>query len=191
MSKSTGIRAAQALAVGAVAASALAMGAPAALADSTSEFGTMSVADCTAADLEVTEQSRQGAAGTVYVDLLIEKLPPRTPYSDEACVMYGELAQVYWGDSEGHRIGASAEQDSVTTGPFALFPGDQAVVTIARPNPENYDPVECQPTEVAGAHLFFLNDEGAQYVPTDGRDRVCANPELGASRVSAITPVGA
>ncbi|MFC7328907.1 DUF4232 domain-containing protein [Marinactinospora rubrisoli] len=172
-------------------ASALTMAAPAAFADDTSAVGTMSVADCTAADVRVVELNREGAAGNVYIDLLIVKLPPQNPYADEACVMYGELAQMYWGDDQGDRIGGTAEQDGDAVTPFGLFPGDEARVTITRPNPENFNAAECEPTEVGGAYLSFVNDDETVYVPTDGRDRVCANPDLGAPRISAITPAGA
>ncbi|WP_073380112.1 hypothetical protein [Nocardiopsis flavescens] len=161
---------------------------PAVAEDAGSGAGAMSVRDCTAVDFEVAETAREGAAGTVHIEFELVKQPPLDPQDDVACTMYPSLANMYWGDSEGNPIGAEAAIEGEGGSVFALYPGDAATLTVSRPNPEVFDPEECEPTEVAGAHLFFQNDEGAEYVPTDGRDRVCANPDLGASTVSEITP---
>ncbi|APC38118.1 hypothetical protein HGB46_12385 [Nocardiopsis dassonvillei] len=176
-------------ALGAVSLPALLLAsAPAVAEDADSSAGTMSVRDCTAADFEISETAREGAAGTVHVEFELVKQEPLDPQDDVACTMYPSAANMYWGDSEGNRIGADAQVEGQGGGVFALYPGDAATVTVSRPNPEVYDPEECSPTEVAGAHLFLQNDEGAAYVPTGGNDRVCANPDMGASTVSEITP---
>ncbi|WP_435113393.1 DUF4232 domain-containing protein [Nocardiopsis synnemataformans] len=179
----------RAAALGAVSLPALLLAsAPAVAEDAGSGVGTMSVRDCTAADFEVTETAREGAAGTVHIEFELVKQEPLNPQDDVACTMYPSVENMYWGDSEGNRIGADAETGGQGGDVFALYPGDAATVTVSRPNPEVHDPEECGPTEVAGAHLFLQNDEGAAYVPTDGNDRVCANPDMGASTVSEITP---
>ncbi|GAB3211042.1 DUF4232 domain-containing protein [Marinactinospora thermotolerans] len=147
----------------------------------------LSVADCTAAVLEVDEVGRRTVDGTTHIDFEIVKLPPRTPYDDEACVMYGDLAAMYWGDSEGNPIGAPGVRDGAGGDPFALFPGEAARLTVAKPDPDGRDPGECDPVEVAGVHLFFRNDEGAEYVPTRGADRICVDPAAGDSRFSPLT----
>lgn len=177
------------VALGAVSLPALLLAsAPAVAGTADSGAGAMSVRDCTAADFEVAETAREGAAGTVHIEFELVKQEPLSPEDDVACTMYPSLANMYWGDSEGERVGAEAETEGQDGSVFALYPGDAAAVTVSRPNPEVYDPEECDPTEVAGAHLFLQNDEGSAYVPTDGNDRVCANPDTGASTVSEITP---
>ncbi|MFC3520200.1 DUF4232 domain-containing protein [Streptomonospora nanhaiensis] len=188
MTRARGAGSVRAAALGALALPALVLGAPAAAADDTAGAGALSVRDCTAVDLEVAETGREAAAGTVYIEFELTKRDPLSPWDDEACTMYPSVADMYWGDSEGNPIGAHAIREGQGGSVFALFPGDTATVTVARPNPDDYDPAECRPTQVDGAALFFQNDEGAEYVPTGGLDRVCANPDLGASTVSAITP---
>ncbi|MDA0563818.1 DUF4232 domain-containing protein [Streptomonospora sp. S1-112] len=188
MTRAIRARSVRAAALGALALPALLLAAPSAAADTAAGAGALSVRDCTAVDLEVAETAREGAAGTVYVEFELTKREPLSPWDDEACVMYPAVADMYWGDSEGNPIGAHAVREGQGGDVFALYPGDTAVVTVARPNPDAYAPEDCRPTEVAGAHLFFQNDEGAEYAPTGGADRVCANPDLGASTISAVTP---
>ncbi len=179
----------RAVALGAVSLPALLLAsAPAVAGTADSGAGAMSVRDCTAADFEVAETAREGAAGTVHIEFELVKQEPLSPEDDVACTMYPSLANMYWGQPDGNLIGAEAETEGQDGSVFALYPGDAAAVTVSRPNPEVYDPEECNPTEVAGAHLFLQNDEGSAYVPTDGNDRVCVNPDLGASTVSEITP---
>jgi hypothetical protein len=186
MSRSFRVSAARAAVLGAAAVPALVLGGPAALAGDAAEAGVRSVADCTSLDLEVTETDRGAAAGTTYVEFTFTKKPPRSPWADEACVMYGDLVDMYWGDQEGHEIGAHAVRDGEGGDPFALFPGDTAKVTVATPNVGNFDPEECRPTEVMAANFFLKNDYGVAWVLTD--DVVCANPEVGGPRVSPVTP---
>ncbi|MFC3999842.1 DUF4232 domain-containing protein [Nocardiopsis sediminis] len=213
MLKKIGVRSAQTFALGAVVASGLAMaapafaddastagpkalGAPAAsdnasenAAENASEVGTASVRDCTAEDF-VTEETRDAAAGSVYITITFEKLEPSDPYDDEACTMYGALDRMYWGDEEGEMIGGFGRQVGSADSVFGMSPGDQATVTIKRPNPENYDESECEPTEVDGMYLQLFNDDTTTFTNTEGQDSVCAT-ELSVSTVSEITKVEA
>ncbi|MFC4563113.1 DUF4232 domain-containing protein [Nocardiopsis mangrovi] len=187
--KKIGVRPARTFALGAVVASALAVSAPAAFAEDGSEAGTTSVRDCVSTDF-ITEMSREGAAGNVYIEVTFEKLPPASPYDDEACTMYGALDRMYWGDDEGERIGGFAQQEGDADSVFSLSPGEEAVMTITRPNTENYDEWECEPTEVGSAYLQFMNEGEPFSYSTDGQDSVCAT-QLSVSTISEITKVGA
>ncbi|WP_082166904.1 hypothetical protein [Nocardiopsis sp. RV163] len=179
----------RAAALGAVSLPALLLAsAPAVAGASDSGAGTMSVRDCTAADFEVAETAREGAAGTVHIEFELVKQEPLSPEDDVACTMYPSVADMYWGEPDGSLIGADAQVQGQDGDVFALYPGEAAKVTVSRPNPEVYDPEECNPLQASGAHLFLRNDEGSAYVPTGGNDRVCVNPDMGASTVSEITP---
>ncbi|MDA8369676.1 MAG: hypothetical protein M0026_07375 [Nocardiopsaceae bacterium] len=142
---------------------------------------------CTSEDFKIIENEREAAAGTTYIEFAMLRIggegdanAPR----QEPCIMHHGL-DVYWIDEfEGDRVGAWAEYDGEPGEPFVLEPEETALLTLAQPNYQNYDPDVCDPAEVAGIQVQLDLGDGGTYASTGGQDIVCANPEVAVPRFS-------
>ncbi|RKS09145.1 uncharacterized protein DUF4232 [Nocardiopsis sp. Huas11] len=167
------------LCAAALAAPVLAAAAPAAAAADTE------TRQCVSGDFKIIENDRGAAAGTTYIEFAMIRIGGSGGSDDpaeEPCSLYRDLG-VSWVDHyQGSTVGAFATYDGEQGEPFVVEPGGTATLTLAQPNPGNYDPEVCDPTDVAGIRVQWdMADEGA-YASTGARDTMCANPDVAVPR---------
>lgn len=187
-----GRRAAWGLA-GIIAATTTALAASTASAAAGQQVGDTADGDnvvlCQSEDFTIYETGSGAAAGTIYVTFALDRRGVDT--HDEPCLMYDRFG-VHWTEySGGDQVGGWARYDHEIRDPWLVGPDDHAVLTLAQPNPGNYDPEECEPAVAHGvrAYLEFHDDPGVDGA-TDSAVSVCANPEVGTPRM-VVEPSGA
>ncbi|MFD6953625.1 MULTISPECIES: DUF4232 domain-containing protein [unclassified Nocardiopsis] len=139
-----------------------------------------SMRDCTVSDFAIVENERRAAAGTAYIEFTMTRTGEGDTPAQEPCNLYRH-ASLSWVDAEGERVGAWAEREG-GGGSFTVDPGGTALLTVAQPNPGNYDPRVCEPAPVTGIEVSLYIAEAPVHVPTGGGDTACANPEVAVPR---------
>lgn len=172
----------------AVAVPALAVGAPLAAAEATGEPPAERAATrpCVTGDFKIIENDRKAAAGTTYIEFAMIRIGGDGDAQNEPCDLSRRVGTHWIDEYNGDRVGSWAEYGDGTDRPsFVVEPGGQAMLTVAQPNPANYDPAECDPRDVAGIQVYleFEGDDGT-YAPTGGKDVMCANEGVAVPRVS-------
>jgi len=115
---------------------------------------------CLASNLKGTLGTSQGAAGTIYTDLVL------TNTSTASCTLYGYPGVSFVTGAGGSEIGAPANRNSispVTT--VTLAPGGQANVLIALTDVGVYPASQCNPVPVSWLRVYPPGDYGSVYVP--------------------------
>jgi Protein of unknown function (DUF4232) len=115
---------------------------------------------CLASNLKGALGTSQGAAGTIYTDLVL------TNTSAASCTLYGYPGVSFVTGAGGSEIGAPANRNSispVTT--VTLAPGGQANVLIALTDVGVYPASQCNPVAVSWLRVYPPGDYGSLYVP--------------------------
>ncbi|MEB3367583.1 DUF4232 domain-containing protein [Saccharopolyspora mangrovi] len=118
-----------------------------------------SVQLCKVADLAVTVQYVDSAAGTVHQALRFTNSGNRT------CEIQGFPGVSYVGGEDGHQIGKPAGRSGSKGPAVPLAPGAQAWAPLAAPRPENYDEATCQPQEARGLRVYPPQEYDSVFVP--------------------------
>ncbi|SFT06513.1 DUF4232 domain-containing protein [Saccharopolyspora flava] len=124
---------------------------------------------CKVADLAVTVQYVDSAAGTVHQALQFTNTGHRT------CEIQGFPGVSYVGGDDGHQIGKPADRSGDKGPAITLNPGAQAWAPIAAPRPENYDEATCQPQEARGFRIYPPQEYDSVFVPLTVT--ACSNAE--------------
>ncbi|GAA1980891.1 hypothetical protein GCM10009799_02470 [Nocardiopsis rhodophaea] len=170
--------------VAAAALPALALAAaPASAAEAGGGGGTDHVRSCTNDDIKPIENRRGAAAGTLAVEFGITKIQN----GKGPCLMPGWI-EVRWVDGfEGEQVGSWARQREAPGEPFVLTMRNTGKFTLFHPNPDNCDPEQCRPTEVAGIEYFLPGDTTGNFGGMGDNMYACANPEVRGTSLSAVT----
>ncbi|MUL41692.1 DUF4232 domain-containing protein [Streptomonospora sp. PA3] len=169
-------------AVAGAALPALLLGAPLAAAGTPASAGAATVPACGSHHLKLIENDRGAAAGTMVVDFALVRISD----GDGACLIPGSL-EVRWVDGDGEQVGSWARQRGEPGEPFVLAEGDAAEFRLFHANPGNYDPADCEPTEVAGIE-YFVGEGAGSYKGMGEHQYACANPEIRGTSLSPVTP---
>ncbi|MDI2027435.1 DUF4232 domain-containing protein [Saccharopolyspora sp. TS4A08] len=114
---------------------------------------------CKVADLAVTVQYVDSAAGTVHQALRFTNTGNRT------CEIQGFPGVSYVGGDDGHQIGKPAGRSGDKGPAITLDPGSQAWAPLAAPRPENYDEATCRPQEARGFRVYPPQEYDSVFVP--------------------------
>ncbi|GAB2489407.1 DUF4232 domain-containing protein [Nocardiopsis aegyptia] len=146
-----------------------------------------SMSDCVVTDFSIAETDRRAAAGTAYIEFTMTRTGEGETPAGEPCNLY-RYANLIWVDDQDEPVGAWAEREG-GSGSYTVEPDGTVLLTVAQPNPANYDPELCEPTPVSGLAVSLYIAEQTVTVPTGGHDTACANAELAVPRYS-IEPGG-
>ncbi|MEV0679772.1 DUF4232 domain-containing protein [Actinosynnema sp. NPDC050436] len=138
-------------------------------------------AGCASVDLDIAFGHVEGAAGTVYREVLFTNRALAT------CVLRG-FPGVSYVDSSGNRVGAAAVREG-DPGPLVTLPhGATAVSVVGSVNVDNFDPDACRKTPVWGIEVFPPDQTAPLYLPLDGQSG-CAG-DVSPGRQLKVTSVG-
>ena len=136
-------------------------------------------ARCLAANLKGSLGTSQGAAGTLYTDVVL------TNTSAASCTLDGYPGVSFVTAPGGNEIGAPANRDPISPATLVtLAPGGQANMLIALTDVGVYAPSECQPTSVSWLRVYPPNDYDSLYVHYPAQ--TCALTAKVVMRVSAV-----
>jgi hypothetical protein len=114
---------------------------------------------CLASGLRGSLGTSQGAAGTLYTDVVL------TNTSATSCTLYGYPGVSFVTGPGGSQIGAPANRNPVSpTTLVTLAPGGQANMLIALTDVGVYPASQCQPTTVSWLRVFPPDDYDSLYV---------------------------
>ncbi|MFL1382133.1 hypothetical protein [Nocardiopsis protaetiae] len=92
---------------------------------------------CRSDDFQVTETDRD-AAGTLYIEFRLDRTGDGGP-----CLMSDRFG-VHWTDvPAGQRVGEWARYSDEIRDPWVVPGGGYALLTLAQPNPDDFDPQDC------------------------------------------------
>ncbi|SFG65879.1 Protein of unknown function [Amycolatopsis regifaucium] len=117
---------------------------------------------CKAGDVKLAVVGGDGAAGTVYRQLVI------TNTSGHACTIQGFPGISYVTGSDGHQVGEAAFRDGTKGEPVKLNPGESASTDVGFVNVRNYDEAVCKPTETRGLRVYLPQETASNFVPVQG-----------------------
>ncbi|HEY7323566.1 MAG TPA: DUF4232 domain-containing protein [Streptosporangiaceae bacterium] len=116
-------------------------------------------ARCPAAALKGSLGTSQGAAGTIYTDVVL------TNSSAASCTLYGYPGVSFVSGPGGSQIGAPANRNPISpTTLVTLAPGGKANLLIALTDVGVYSPSQCQPTSVSWLRVYPPDDFDSLYV---------------------------
>lgn len=113
---------------------------------------------CEVTDLTVTLRGDDGAAGTIYRELVFTNTGRRT------CTIQGFPGVSFVGGDDGHQVGQAAAWDGQAGPVVKLRPRAEATAVLAFPNIDNYDPTDCVPTPVRGMRVYPPHDTKSEFV---------------------------
>ncbi|WP_245614433.1 DUF4232 domain-containing protein [Actinokineospora inagensis] len=122
----------------------------------------MSTDDCKVGELKLSVKDGDAAAGTVYRKLVFTNSGSRT------CVIQGFPGVSYVAGDDGHQVGPAAYRVGTKGAAVKLAPGAAASADVGFVNVQNFDPAECQPTEVRGIRVYPPHDTGSGFVALPG-----------------------
>lgn len=114
---------------------------------------------CRSADLGVGLAGGGGAAGTVYRSLQF------TNKGAQPCTLQGFPGVSYTAGDDGHQVGSPAIRDGDQGGTVTLNPGQVASAAVGFAQVDNFDPAECQKTQVRGIRVYPPGETNALFVP--------------------------
>ena len=136
---------------------------------------------CLASNLKGVLGTSQGAAGTIYTDVVL------TNTSGTSCTLDGYPGVSFVTGPGGSEIGAPANRNSMSpVTKVTLAPGGQANVVIALTDVGVYPAAQCQPTTVSWLRVYPPNDYGSLYVQDS--TQTCALTSKVVMTVSAVRP---
>lgn len=136
---------------------------------------------CLASGLKGTLGTSQGAAGTLYADVVL------TNTSAAACTLYGYPGVSFVTEPGGSQVGAAANRNPISPATLVkLAPGDQANFLVALTDVGVYAASQCQPTTVSWLRVYPPGDYGSLYVHYPAQ--TCALTTKVVLRVSTVRP---
>jgi Protein of unknown function (DUF4232) len=136
--------------------------APASAGDQGESSGVGGLPRCTTGELSAGLGPAEGAAGSIYRDLVFTNTGPRT------CELRGFPGVSYVTGDDGHQVGPAAVMQGERGGQVPIPPGRTAVAPLQLVNVQNFDPGVCQPTPVRGLRVYPPGDTASLFVPMDG-----------------------
>ena len=122
----------------------------------------------------------EGAAGSVYVPLVLTNIGGRT------CELRGFPGVSYVAGNDGHQVGPAAAM-SGPRGEVVLKPGAAAAAQLQLVNVANFDAGLCRPTPVRGLRVYPPGDTTSLFIERAGTG--CAGPPPGNQlSVQTLTP---
>jgi hypothetical protein len=113
---------------------------------------------CGAVDLALSVGRVEGAAGTLYREVLF------TNRGITTCVLRG-YPGVSYVDSNGNQVGSAAVRVGAT-GPLLTLPPSTAVVSnVGFAQVDNFDPDQCRKTPVWGVRVYSPDERTPLYLP--------------------------
>jgi Protein of unknown function (DUF4232) len=136
---------------------------------------------CLASALTGGLGTSQGAAGTIYTDVVL------TNTSAASCTLYGYPGVSFVTGPGGSQVGAPANRNPVSpVTQVTLAPGGQANMLLALTDVGVYPPSACQPTTVGWLRVYPPGDYGSLYVQYS--TQTCALTSKVVMTVSAVRP---
>jgi len=134
---------------------------------------------CLATALKGTLGTSQGAAGTLYADVVLVNT------SATACTLYGYPGLSFVTGPGGSQIGAAADRNSISpVTQVTLAAGGSANFLVALTDVGVYPPSACHPTTVSWLRVYPPGDYGSLYVKYAAQ--TCALTTKVVMRVSAV-----
>lgn len=116
------------------------------------------VATCRSVDLDIAFGRVEGAAGTVYREVVFTNRGPRT------CVLRG-FPGVSYVDADGKQVGAAASRVGDRGSSLTLPHGGAAISDVGFAQVDNFDPEVCRKTPVWGIRVFPPDETVPLYEP--------------------------
>ena len=136
---------------------------PATTATTTTTAATGTVAECTTAQLAPSIANPNGAAGSVYYDLVL------TNNGGTACFVQGYPGVSFVTSQSGSQVGAAAgrqlDPNVPGTPPVDLAPGESASSVLRVAEAGNYPQGTCRPAQVPGLRVYPPDQQTSLYVP--------------------------
>ena len=139
------------------------------------------VPNCGADELRGSLGPAEGAAGSVYVPLVLTNVGGRT------CELRGFPGVSYVAGDDGHQVGPAAAMSGPRGGEVVLRPGAAAAAQLQLVNVANFDAAVCRPTPVRGLRVYPPGDTTSLYVERAGTGCAGAPPGNQLS-VQTLTP---
>lgn len=139
------------------------------------------LAECTTAMLRVKIGSSNGAAGTIYYDIVFTNVGSGT------CFLrgYPGVSLVSAGSTAGSQIGADAKRDSVTPSKqIVLAAGQTAHAVLGVAQAGNFPASRCNPVTAHWLKVFPPDQTVAAYVPFT--TQTCASTSVPTMRITTI-----
>jgi Protein of unknown function (DUF4232) len=136
---------------------------------------------CTTGELAAGLGPAEGAAGSVYRDLVFTNTGSRT------CELRGFPGVSYVAGEDGHQVGPAAAMSGERGGQVPIPPGGTAQAQLQLVNVQNYDPADCAPVPVRGLRVYPPGDTASLFVPMDGTG-CSAAPPGNQLAIQTITP---
>jgi Protein of unknown function (DUF4232) len=134
---------------------------------------------CLASDLKGSLTNSQGAAGTLYTDVVL------TNTSAASCTLYGYPGVSFVTAPGGSEVGAAADRNTVSPATLVtLAPGGQANFLMGLTDVGVYSAAQCQPTSVSWLRIYPPGDYGSLYV--QDATQTCAVTSKVVLRVSTV-----
>lgn len=141
-------------------------------------------ARCTAGELRLSLGAPEGAAGSVYRNLIF------TNTGSRPCELTGFPGVSYVAGDDGHQVGPAAEMSGPRGGQVTMAPGGTSVAGLQLVQVANFDASVCHPTPVRGLRVYPPGETASLFVPMDGTG--CAGTPPGPQlTVKTVTPVRA
>ncbi|MFI9010439.1 DUF4232 domain-containing protein [Actinosynnema sp. NPDC053489] len=116
------------------------------------------VTTCRSANLAIGFGRVEGAAGTVYREVVL------TNRGSGSCVLRG-FPGVSYVDSAGNQVGAAAVRVGERGPLLTLSPGAAAISDVGFARVDNFDPDACRKTPVWGIRVFPPDETAPLYLP--------------------------
>ncbi|ALG05658.1 DUF4232 domain-containing protein [Kibdelosporangium phytohabitans] len=117
---------------------------------------------CKASALKITVSGGDGAAGTIYRNLVF------TNSSSAPCTIQGFPGVSYVTGDDGHQVGPAAVRVGTKGDAIKLAPGASASAPVGFVQVGNFDPAVCKPTEVRGLRVYPPQETASMFVPLAG-----------------------
>jgi hypothetical protein len=140
------------------------------------------LAECTTAMLRVKIGSSNGAAGTIYYDIVFTNVGSGTCFLEG----YPGVSLVSAGSTAGSQIGADAKRDSVTPSKQTVLAAGQtahAVLGVAEAG--NFPASKCKPVTARWLKVFPPDQTVAAYAPFT--TQTCASTSVPTMRITTIS----
>ena len=139
-------------------------------------------AECATAALHVKIGSSNGAAGTIYYDVVFTNVGTATCFLQG----YPGVSLVSAGSSSGSQIGADAKRDSVTPSKqIVLATGQIAHAVLGVAEAGNFPASKCNPVTAHWLKVFPPDQTVAAYAPFT--TQTCASTSVPTMRITTIS----
>ncbi len=138
---------------------------------------------CATSQLRVTLGQGSGAAGSVYVPLVL------TNASSSICTVFGYPGVSYVAGSAGAQVGAAATRSGGSGAVITLSPGASASSTLQEVEGGNFPANECQPTPVVGLRVYPPGQTAAAFVALPSPTTGCAGTLTNGQYLLSVGPL--